>query len=91
MHIHGDRRKLLLRVRRIRGQIEAIERAIESDDDCAQILHQIAASRGALGGLMSQVIDGHVHFHVLDPHARSSKSQSEAAEQLLAVVRTYLT
>lgn len=90
MHIHGDSRKLLQRVRRIRGQVEALERAIANDGDCADILQLIAASRGALGGLMFQVIDGHVRFHVLDPNGGSSKSQTEAAEQLLAVVRTYL-
>ena len=59
--------KLLDRVRRLRGQIEAIERGIEAGDDCAKVLHLIAASRGAINALMSEVLESHVREHVVDP------------------------
>jgi DNA-binding FrmR family transcriptional regulator len=88
-HIHADRAKLLARLARISGQVAGIERAIEQDEDCNSVLQIIAACRGALNGLMAQVIEGHVRFHVLDPK-RAGGGQRRAAEQLLKVVGRYL-
>jgi DNA-binding FrmR family transcriptional regulator len=81
---HGGK-KLLARVRRIRGQIEGIERAIQDSDDCYAVLQQTAAARGALNGLMAELIDGHVRHHVLN----DAKS-SPAADELMEIVRSYL-
>lgn len=85
-HLSSDPdKKLLARVRRIRGQIEGIERAIEENNDCYLVLQQTAAARGALNGLMAELIDGHIRHHVL------GKSNSEqAAEELMEIVRSYL-
>ena len=52
--------KLLARVRRIRGQVEALERALEAETGCTAVLQQIAAVRGAMNGLMASVIEDHV-------------------------------
>lgn len=82
--------KLLGRVRRLRGQIEAIERGIESGDDCAKVLHLIAASRGAINGLMTEVLEGHVREHIVDPAKERSPVRAEAAQQLIDVLRSYL-
>ena len=81
---HGGK-KLLARVRRIRGQIEGIERAIEETDDCYAVLQQTAAARGALNGLMAELIDGHIRHHVL----RRAKPE-QAADELMEIVRSYL-
>jgi DNA-binding FrmR family transcriptional regulator len=54
-------------VRRIRGQVEALERSLEAEKGCAEVLHQIAAVRGAMNGLMAQVLEDHVHSHIADP------------------------
>jgi len=89
-HLHHDRKKLLNRVRRIRGQLDAIERAIEEEKEASATLQTIAACRGAMNGLMQQVIEGHVRYHVLDPHRKPSSDQEEATEELLAVLRAYL-
>jgi DNA-binding FrmR family transcriptional regulator len=89
-HTAKDREKLLLRVRKIRGQIDAVERALAEDSDCADVLQLLAASRGALNGLMAEVIEGHVRFHVLSPHAAGNSPQAEAAEELIDVVNAYL-
>lgn len=89
-HIHGNRRPLLARIRRIRGQVEAIEAAISEDRDCGDVLQVIAACRGALSALMAQVVDGHVRHHVLDPLRRPTRAQRHAADELLAVVKSYL-
>ena len=83
-----EKLKLLNRIRRVRGQVEAVERAIEDEQGCANVLHLIVAARGALSGLMSEVIEDHIRLHVVDP-ARDSE-RSRGAEELIEVVRTYL-
>ena len=82
--------KLLVRVRRIRGQVEAIERTLNQEHDCADVLQLVAACRGALNGLMAELLEGHIWCHVLDPKRPTGSPQAEAAEELIDVVRTYL-
>ena len=53
-------------------------------------LRPTAACRGALNGLMAEVLEGHIRFHVLDPKSGKNAPQVEAAEELIDVVRTYL-
>ena len=89
-HTTKDKKKLLSRVRRIRGQVEAIERAIDGEQECFSILQLMAACRGALNGLMAEVMEGHVRFHVLSPTQGKNSPQGQAAEELIEVVRTYL-
>lgn len=89
-HTIRDQKKLLNRVRRIRGQVEAIERALEQKEDCSDILRLIAASRGAINGLMAEVLEGHVREHVMDPAWKQESAQVQATEELLDVVRAYL-
>jgi DNA-binding FrmR family transcriptional regulator len=89
-HTAKDKKKLLTRVRRIRGQVEAIERALDSEQECAGVLQLMAACRGALNGLMAEVMEGHIRFHVLSPNNRKNSPQVEAAEELIDVVRAYL-
>jgi DNA-binding FrmR family transcriptional regulator len=89
-HTIKDKKKLLSRIRRIKGQSEAIERALEGDSECEDILQLVASCRGALNGLMAELIEGHLRFHVLDPDQNTSPSQLEAADELMAVVKRYL-
>jgi DNA-binding FrmR family transcriptional regulator len=85
-HLSSDSdKKLLTRVRRVRGQIEGIERAIEESTDCYAVLQQAAAARGALNGLMAELIEGHIRHHVLED-AKSGRG----AEELIDIVRSYL-
>lgn len=86
-HTIAKKTQLLNRVRRIRGQIEAVERALEAEAGCGVVLQRIAAARGAMNALMSEVLEEHVRTHVLTSKARA---QVSAAEELLEVVRTYL-
>ena len=86
-HTVAKKAKQLNRVRRIRGQIEAIERALETEAGCAVVLQRIAAARGAMNALMSEVLEEHVKTHVLTSKARANVS---AAEELVEVVRSYL-
>lgn len=89
-HTIRDKSKLMGRVRRIRGQVEALERSLEAEKGCAEILHQIAAVRGAMGGLMAEVLEQHVRMHIADPAITSDAERSEGAEELIDVLRTYL-
>ncbi len=88
-HISKNKTKTLSRVRRIRGQVEAIERALEGDSECEEILQLVASCRGALNGLMAELIEGHLKFHVLNPGQKTLPSQLEAADELMAVVKRY--
>lgn len=89
-HTTKDKKNLLSRVRRIRGQVEAIERAIDGEQECSGILQLMAACRGALNGLMAEVMEGHVRFHVLSPDDGRNSPQADAAEELIDVIRAYL-
>jgi len=89
-HTTKDKEKLLNRVRRIKGQITAIEKALDGDQECSKVLQTIAAIRGAINGLMAEVMEGHVRHHVLDTNRKPTTEQSEAAEELIEIVNRYL-
>ena len=89
-HTTKNKARTLSRVRRIKGQVEAIERALDGEVECEEILQLVASCRGALNGLMTELIDGHLRFHVLDPAQKTRPSQLEAADELMAVVKRYL-
>ena len=89
-HTVRGKHKLLARVRRIRGQVEAIERALDGEAGCDQVMHLIAGVRGAMAGLMAEVVEDHVRTHLVDVEQHPGALNADAAEQLLEVVRTYL-
>jgi FrmR/RcnR family transcriptional regulator, repressor of frmRAB operon len=81
-----DRGKLLSRTRKIRGQIEAVERALTNEkDDCADTLQLLAASRGAINSLMAEVMQDHIREHI-----GRGRASEEVTNDLLAIVRAYL-
>ena len=90
MHTVRDKKKLLARIRRLKGQVEAIERALESETGCEQVLHLIAGARGAMAGLMAEVVEDHVRTHLVDEKKYPGALDKDAVEQLLDVVRSYL-
>lgn len=89
MHTVENKKKLIARVRRIRGQLEAVERALENEVGCAEVLQTVTSARGAMDGLVSELIEEHIRSHVIDPN-RATHPQREAAEELIQVVRRYL-
>ena len=88
-HTVRQQAKLLNRVRRIRGQVDAIERALEAQADCDHIMHQIAGCRGALGSLLSEVVEEHIQSHLVEPLRGREPIAADAAEQLADVFRGY--
>jgi FrmR/RcnR family transcriptional regulator, repressor of frmRAB operon len=89
-HTIREKNKLLARVRRIRGQIEAIERALEEEAGCGTVMHLIAGVRGATSGLMNEVLEDHVRTHLIDAGRGSRAQGGDAAAELIDVLRTYL-
>ena len=90
MHTIREKQKLLARVRRIRGQVEAIERALEGESGCDEVMHLIAGARGAMAGLMVEVVEDHVRTHLVDGERHPDALDAEAVGQLVDVLRTYL-
>lgn len=88
-HIASNKDALVQRVRKIAGQVQAVERALMGDADCAKTLHLIAATRGAINGLLNEIIEEHIREHVarpdLDPEARRL-----GADELIAAMRRYV-
>jgi DNA-binding FrmR family transcriptional regulator len=89
-HTVEEKKRLLNRVRRIIGQVAAIERALDQEAECSDVLHNISACRGAMDALMAEVIEGHIRFHVLPPEGKCSDEQARAAEDLVQALRAYL-
>jgi FrmR/RcnR family transcriptional regulator, repressor of frmRAB operon len=89
LHTVEGKPKLILRIKRIKGQIAAIERALEADEDCSDVLQLISAARGAMNGLMAELLEGHIRFHVIDPKKINSE-QALATDELIDIVRSYL-
>jgi DNA-binding FrmR family transcriptional regulator len=89
-HTIRDKTKLLHRVRRIRGQLNAVEKALLAEHECSTILLTVAACRGALNSLMAEIIEDHIQFHILDPQHKSTAEQKKAAKEIINVVRRYL-
>jgi DNA-binding FrmR family transcriptional regulator len=89
-HTIDEKKKLLHRVRRIRGQVEAVERALDQEVECSEVLHNISACRGAMDALMAEVIEGHLRVHVLDPKTKPTAEQMGASDDLIHALRAYL-
>ena len=88
-HTIQGKKQLLTRVRRIKGQADALEKALENQTDCSAILQQIAAIRGAVNGLMAEVLEGHIREH-LGAEDIPAAQRSEDLENVVTVLRSYL-
>ena len=88
-HTIKEKTKLLNRVRRVLGQVQALERAGEEEKGCSDVLHLVVAARGAMNSLMAEIIEDHIRMHVVDPdHERGSRARG--AEELIDIIQAYL-
>ena len=83
VHAVTEKQKLLNRIRRLRGQIEAIERALEGEAGCEQVMHLIAGCRGAINGLLAEVVEDHIRAHLVE------REGGHGVEELVEVVHSY--
>jgi FrmR/RcnR family transcriptional regulator, repressor of frmRAB operon len=89
-HTNKHKDKLLARVRRLRGQIEAVERSLESDASCGEVLNLVASIRGAVTGLTGELIEDHIREHVSNPQTDPDQARAQGATELIDAIRTYL-
>jgi len=80
--------KLLQRLRKVRGQLDAVERSLNADEDCGGQLMLLAAVRGGVNGLMGEVLETHIRFHLAD--GAKEQIAPELAEDLIDLVHAYL-
>jgi DNA-binding FrmR family transcriptional regulator len=85
-HIAREKLELVSRTKKIIGQLESVLRGLEEDAHCAEVLQRLAAARGAINSLMGELMENHIRNHM----PRNNKSATEAAEDLVEIVRTYL-
>jgi DNA-binding FrmR family transcriptional regulator len=89
-HTVREKQKLLNRVKRIRGQMGAVEELLDGEVDCERALHTLAACRGAINSLMGEILEDHIRYHVIDPESARDSHERQAAEQLVDIVKSYL-
>jgi DNA-binding FrmR family transcriptional regulator len=88
-HIAQEKQKLLNRIRRLRGQLDAIERSVEQESSCVDILQQITACRGAMNGLLTVVLEDHIRSHLQPVDEDPAEKVGDAREQLIDIVHSY--
>jgi DNA-binding FrmR family transcriptional regulator len=89
-HTIKAKSKLIARVRRIKGQVEAVERALEAELGCSDVLMLVASLRGAVQGFNAEVMEEHIRNHVVNPDTDTDAERARGAAELIEVVRTYL-
>jgi DNA-binding FrmR family transcriptional regulator len=90
MHTIRRKAELVNRVRRIAGQVKAIETALDTEEECGAVLQLIASVRGATNGLMAEILEEHIRFHVLGMQDQPNEVRVKGADEVVDVVRTYL-
>lgn len=91
-HSPEDKKRAITRLRRIRGQVDALERAVEAGSECSPILQQLAALRGAVNGLMAEILDSHLReeFTQLATDPKIRRQHQQSIDDVIALVRSYL-
>ena len=89
-HTVRQKDSLLLRAKRIQGQIEALVRALGEERDCSEVLQIMSAARGAMNSLMAEMLERHIRSHVLNGKHKPTSGQVMAADEVVAMVRSYL-
>jgi DNA-binding FrmR family transcriptional regulator len=87
--VSKEKQKLLSRIRRLAGQIDAVERSVTDGEECADILMLLAAIRGGVNSLMAEILEDHIRLHITHPN-RAKESPQELTEDLIGLVRAYL-
>ena len=88
-HTTRQKAKLVARVRRLRGQVESVERALTREAECAEVMRLLAACRGAVSSLLAEVVEDHVKEHLVAPGSRKTGGRAQAADELIDVVHSY--
>jgi DNA-binding FrmR family transcriptional regulator len=86
-HTIREKSKILGRLNRIKGQLDALSKGIEAEQDCYQVMQLLSSCRGALNGLMGDIVEGHVREHIVQ--AENKKVATESGEDLIEIMRSF--
>jgi DNA-binding FrmR family transcriptional regulator len=89
-HTIKQKQDLLLRAKRIQGQVDVLVRALDEERDCKEVLHVMSAARGAMNSLMAELLEGHIRQHVLNGKQKPTIKQVLAADEVIEMVKSYL-
>lgn len=89
-HTHKNQKPLLVRIRRIKGQLEAVEKMLEEENECYQTLQAIAACRGAINGLFVEVLSDHIKYHIIEEATLNQKTVRNAGEEVISVLKSFI-
>ena len=89
-HTIRGKEKLLNRVRRLAGQVEAIQRALEKEVECIDVMQLVVSVRGSANGLMTELLEDHIRSHVSDPNLDKDRGRAQGSSQLIEVLQAYL-
>ena len=89
-HTINEKQELILRAKRIQGQVDALVRALTEERDCSDVLQLMSATRGAMNSLMAELLEGHIRSHVLNGKQKPTPGQAAAADEVIAMVKSYL-
>ena len=89
-HTAEEKKRLLNRVRRIMGQVAAIQKELEEEAECSEVLHTISACRGAINALMAEVLESHIRDDISNPDHQPTSTRARATQELIDIVKTYL-
>lgn len=85
-HLSREKLDLLNRTKKVVGQLESVERALDEDAPCVTVLQRLAAARGAINSLMGELMEDHIRHHM----PAKTKDSEAATEDLIEIVRSYL-
>ncbi|MGB8366550.1 MAG: metal/formaldehyde-sensitive transcriptional repressor [Rhizomicrobium sp.] len=90
-HTLREQKRLINRVHRLRGQVDAVERALAANASCSEIIQRVTAARGAIDGLMAELLEEHVREYLLADTPMAEEARQQAAEELIGIIHSYLT
>lgn len=88
-HLFEDRKKIISRIKRIKGQLEAVEKSLNDGKECFEVLQTLSACRGGLNGLMGELVEGHVKEHIMHDPVHPKTAQDKSALELVKLLKTY--
>ncbi|MTH97679.1 metal/formaldehyde-sensitive transcriptional repressor [Roseibium sp. RKSG952] len=89
-HTTRNKTKLRARVNRLKGQIEAVDRLLEAEAPCGEVLNLVASIRGAVNGLTAELIEDHIREHISNPDTDENSDRANGARELIGVIRSYM-
>lgn len=88
-HIFRDKARISNRINRIKGQLDSVAKMLDKEENCLSVLQTLSASRGALNGLLGEIIDGHIRYHIKSSPDADARSRDKAADELIRLLKTY--